>query len=113
MVKMIPWYTAIGRGIRKTCPRCGQGSLFQSWGELAPKCPSCDLVFEENPGDTWAFMYVSTAFLTGIFIIGMFLVKPANRWLGIITVAAFSLAAMLGTYQRRKGIAVALDFLLR
>jgi hypothetical protein len=33
--------------------------------------------------------------------------------LGIITVAAFSLAAMLGTYQRRKGIAVALDFLLR
>ena len=113
MAWILSWWVAIGRGIRERCPRCGQGRLFQAWGQLAPKCQHCGLVFEENTGDTWAFMYVSTAFLTGIFIIGMFLVKPANRWLGIGAVAILSLAAMLGTYQRRKGIAVALDFLLR
>ncbi len=110
--KVSPW-TAFRRGARGLCPRCGQGKLFKSWDLLESKCSECGLVYEENPGDTWGFMYVSTGFITGLFIIGMFLIRPAQRWLGIAVVAGLSLAVMLGTQGLRKGIAVAMDFLLR
>ncbi len=103
----------ISYGIRGLCPRCGKGKLFQGWGDLKKSCENCSLIFEENPGDTWAFMYASTAFITGLFILGMWFIRPANHWLGIGFVAILSIAAMLGTITIRKGLAVALDYLLR
>ena len=104
---------ALGRGARGLCPRCGQGRLFRSWDLLQPQCSHCSLKYEENEGDSWAFMYISTGFITGLFIVGMFLLKPENRYLGFIVVAVLSILVMVGTIPFRKGIAVALDFWLR
>ena len=49
--------TALGRGLRKRCPHCGQGRLFSGWSFL-DRCSVCGLVFARNPGDTWAFMII-------------------------------------------------------
>ena len=104
---------AVGRGARGLCPRCGQGKIFRSWGLMHHECPSCGLLYEEHEGDTWGFMYVSTGFITGLFIIAMFLVRPSNRWIGLGAVVVLSVAAMIGTSGIRKGIAVGLDYKLR
>ena len=48
---------ALGRGWRKRCPHCGEGSLFSGWTHLE-RCSRCGLVFERNPGDTWAFTII-------------------------------------------------------
>jgi len=105
--------TAVGRGARGLCPRCGRGKIFKSWGLMHRECPECGLLFEEHEGDTWGFMYVSTGLITGLFIIGMFLIRPSNRWIGLGAVIVLSVLAMMGTQAIRKGIAVALDFKLR
>ena len=56
-------------------------------------------------------MYYSTAFLSGMIIIAMLLVVPANRWLGRAAVLAAWLVLMLLSLPRRKGVAIALDYL--
>jgi uncharacterized protein (DUF983 family) len=49
---------AIGRGIRRRCPRCGQGRVFEGFIKVRHRCSSCGFVFEERSGDTWGFWVV-------------------------------------------------------
>ena len=39
----------------KRCPNCGRGPLFSGWGHHLERCSVCGLIYERNPGDTWAF----------------------------------------------------------
>ena len=50
--------TALSRGLRKRCPHCGQGGLFAGWARHLERCSVCGLVYERNPGDTWAFTVI-------------------------------------------------------
>src|SRR5205814_3242843 len=50
--------TALRRGIRKRCPHCGEGALFSGWAHHLERCSVCGLVYERNPGDTWAFTII-------------------------------------------------------
>lgn len=38
------------RGVKRRCPRCGQGGLFEGWFKLTPTCPNCHLRFEREEG---------------------------------------------------------------
>ncbi|HTL69979.1 MAG TPA: hypothetical protein VL404_01690 [Candidatus Eisenbacteria bacterium] len=99
-----------GRAWRKLCPACGGSSLFEG-GALRPACPSCGLLIRSREPDTWFFMYVSTAGITGIFVVLMLLVVPANRLLGRVAVGAAAIAAFFLTNPLRKSFAIALDYL--
>src|SRR5947207_2495415 len=52
------------------CPRCGEGPIFRRWWTYTEyrACPSCALVYDPR-GESLAFMYLSTAFLTGVMFI--------------------------------------------
>ena len=56
-------------------------------------------------------MYMSTAGLTGLLVVTMFLLRPRVLWVGqlVVCVAAVVLIGLSLPY--RKGIAVALDYL--
>jgi hypothetical protein len=72
----------------------------------------CGLRFEPRTGDTWFFMYMSTAGLTGLLVVILFLVRPRVLWIGqvAVLVAAFVLIGL--SLPLRKGVAVALDYLV-
>ncbi|HEX2040272.1 MAG TPA: DUF983 domain-containing protein [Acidimicrobiales bacterium] len=36
------------RGLRKRCPRCGGGRLFERWLTMKERCPTCDYRFEQG-----------------------------------------------------------------
>jgi len=57
-------------------------------------------------------MYMTTGFFTGLMIVAMFLVKPANVLLGQIVVGAVGLSLIALTLPFRKSFALALDFYL-
>ncbi len=101
---------ALSRGLHLRCPRCGQGHLFASWNHLLETCSVCGLEFERRLGDTWFFMYMSTAGLSGVLVVAMFLIRPRVVWVGqaIVCVAAVAIIGLSLPY--RKGIAVALDY---
>ena len=101
---------AIRRGLRKRCPRCGEGPLFAGWNHLRESCPVCGLAYEKRTGDTWFFMYISTGALTGILLIALFLIRPRVVWIGQLVVSVAAVALIGLTLPHRKGIAVALDY---
>jgi uncharacterized protein (DUF983 family) len=104
--------TAIGRGLRKRCPRCGVGGLYESFYTLKERCDHCALPLRVHEDDCYAFMYVSTGFITGVFLIAFFFFTPANIVLGQVIVALLAVAIMWLTMPQRKGVALALNFLI-
>lgn len=106
------FWISIGRGLRKKCPRCGIGPLFSGFSDLKRSCAECHLKYEQHEGDTWAFMYITTAMITGLFLIVLLWIWPPRSWIGrsLLGLAAFS--AFVVTWPPRKGVAVAFEFWL-
>lgn len=100
----------MGRGVRRRCPRCGRGRLFRAWYTLDDACHACGLTYESYEGNTWAFMYLSTAFLTGLILGAMLLITPEQVWKGRTIVVVAAVLAIIITLPWRKAVAVALDY---
>ena len=102
----------LGRGLRRRCPQCGRGRVFSGWHTLVPACDHCGLDFLIYDTNTWAFMYLSTAGITGVIVVGMLLFPPTNRWLGRGVVLAVAVGLILGTLPLRKSVAIAVEYLV-
>ncbi|HTK29644.1 MAG TPA: hypothetical protein VL309_08845 [Vicinamibacterales bacterium] len=107
------FWTAIGRGIRRRCPHCGEGRLFgRRWTHLE-RCDRCGLVYERNPGDTWAFTVIGDRLPIAVIIAVIYFgLGRGHRW------AALALIAVLGvvvvwTAPNRWGVGIALHYLSR
>ena len=100
------------RGLRKRCPQCGLGNIFAHWYTVNNRCAKCDLDFIDNQSNTWAFMYISTAFLTGLIIVSMLIIKPEALWLARFTVTITALLIIAGSMPYRKGLAMAMEYLI-
>jgi hypothetical protein len=57
-------------------------------------------------------MYISTAFLTGLIVVGMLLIRPEHPWVGRGAVLPLALIVVVGSLPYRKGVAVALEYLV-
>lgn len=97
------------RGLLRRCPRCGVGPLFERWYTIADRCTHCDLDFVKSDSDTWAFMYISTAGLTGFIVLGMLIVRPERMWVGWSVVLPVALVLIVGSLPFRKGLAMAIE----
>lgn len=102
----------LGRGFRRRCPQCGRSKLFSGWWQLADSCPYCGLALASRESDTWAFMYLSTAFITGLFILSMLLILPKSLWVGRVIVAVAALGLFVLSAPVRKGLAIAIDYIV-
>ena len=100
------------RGLRRRCPRCGRGKMFESFFRMRTVCEVCSLDIAKRSADTWAPIYLSTAGLTGAVIIGMLLLRPANMVIGRMTLAIAATSAIVLTLPSRKGAAVALNYFI-
>ena len=100
------------RGMRRRCPRCGEGRLYDGWMKLRETCEACGLVYQSDAGETWAFVYLSTAGVTGVIVIGMLLIRPKSLLVGKALLITVATAAIVWTLPYRKGIAIALAYWL-
>ena len=75
-------------------------------------CPHCGCAIERRGGDTWFFTYMSTAFLTGLIVLWMFLFPMSNYLLGQIIIIGGWFTGIVLTLPHRKGIAIAIDYLI-
>ena len=51
--------TVLARGIRRRCPRCGEGPLFRRGIRAFERCDACGLLYQRNNGDTWMFTIIT------------------------------------------------------
>jgi uncharacterized protein (DUF983 family) len=81
--------------LRKRCPRCRQGPIFERGWTMHARCPVCGLVYEPEPGYFMGSLYISYGMgtiLIGLLMLGLHLLLP--DWdLGIIVLMAVALFA--------------------
>jgi uncharacterized protein (DUF983 family) len=105
--------TALRRGLTKRCPHCGQGSLFEGWSHHLERCPVCGLVYERNPGDTWAFTIIGDRLpIAAIIVLIYFGIGRTHLVLAWLTVAALGVR-LVWTAPNRWGVGIALHYLSR
>jgi uncharacterized protein (DUF983 family) len=109
---MVGIVQSLARGLRCRCPRCGRGRLYRGLYTELEQCASCGARFDWYSGEVLGFLYMSTALLTGLFVIVMLLWKPGSVWLGRAVIVPLALAAYLGTSRFRKGAALGLKMFL-
>lgn len=75
-------------------------------------CAVCGLPLRRREPDTWLFMYVSMALITGLYLIAMLWVFPAptRPWLWRGFIAASALCLYLVTAPVRKALSLGLDY---
>jgi uncharacterized protein (DUF983 family) len=101
------------RALRKKCPHCGQGPLFRGWADTVDSCPVCHLVYERNPGDTWAFTIIGDRLpVAAAVVLIYFGVFRANAVIGTAALIALGIA-VIATAQNRWGAGIALHYLSR
>ena len=104
--------TALGRGLRKRCPHCGEGRLFSGWSHHE-RCPVCGLVFARNPGDTWAFTIIGDRVPIGVIIVLIYFgVVRSHPGLGTALLVVLA-ALLVWTAPNRWGAGIALHYLSR
>jgi uncharacterized protein (DUF983 family) len=106
-------FTALRRGIRKRCPHCGEGPIFSGFAHHLERCPVCGLVYERNPGDTWAFTIIGDRLpIAAIIVLIYFGVARSHPALGLATILALG-ALLVVTAPNRWGVGIALHYLSR
>jgi uncharacterized protein (DUF983 family) len=104
--------TALGRGLRRRCPHCGEGQLFSGWS-FCQRCSVCGLVFARNPGDTWAFTIIGDRLPLAVMIVLIYFgVVRTHPVLGLTMFAALA-ALAVWTTPNRWGVGIALHYLSR
>ena len=104
---------ALGRGACKRCPHCGRGAIFSGWSRHLERCAVCGLVYERNPGDTWAFtIFGDRVPIAAIIVLVYFGFGRSHPAIGLATFAAIA-GLLVWTSPNRWGIGIALHYLTR
>ncbi len=105
--------TALRRGLSKRCPHCGQGAIFSGWSHHLERCSACGLVYERNPGDTWAFTVIGDRIpIAGIIVLIYFGIGRQHPPLGFGAIVVLGIV-LVWTAPNRWGAGIALHYLSR
>ena len=106
--------TLLARGLRRRCPRCGEGRLFKRFNVMHERCAVCGLQYLENQGDLLGYLVVLDRALFIFPLVAMLFLRlyvPSSRWFYVACV--LSVLGLVFTLPQRTGVSVALDYLLR
>ena len=104
------------RGLRKRCPRCGEGRIWVSWFQAKARCPACDLRFEQEEGGFLGAMTINYVVACAIWVvaiaIAMVLTVPFIPVMPLIVMSIGILTAVpTWFYPRSKMLWAAVEFL--
>lgn len=106
------YQTVLWRSLRLRCPRCGQGKLFKGWFTMHPRCESCGLVYEREPGFFLGSIYVNyglTAMLVTIGYFGLFFADVMTPQQVLWLMLAFSLVFPLLFFRHARSLWLGFD----
>jgi uncharacterized protein (DUF983 family) len=107
----VDFRTALWRGWRGLCPRCGDGSLFGGFLKMLSRCPSCGLDNEPYRADDAPAYF--TIFAVGHIVVPLVLVveRYGNQpplWFHAVLWLPLSVLLALLLLPRIKGAVIAL-----
>jgi len=108
---------ALARGIRRRCPRCGGGGLFESRFRIRARCPRCRLRLEREEGGFLGAMvmnYAATAAAWVVLLVVWLAIDLPDVRVSALTVASIGVAVVmpLAFWRSSKSIWAAVDYLV-
>ena len=110
------------RGLRKRCPFCGSGGLFDGWFRMKPSCPGCKHHFSQEEGfflGAYALNFTISEGLLLLCLIPYIVISAANP-AEEQAVLPFAIAALIAGvagpivfYPFSRTLWVALDLMVR
>lgn len=109
--------TALLRGFRKCCPRCGERNTFVSWFRPRKACPRCELRFAKEEGGFLGAMTLNYLVAIGLWLVvlgvGVVMTVPDVPVVPLLTLSAAMLIGVpLWFYPRSKMIWAAVEFMV-
>ena len=108
-------WTAMKRGFRSRCPRCGQGKLFRAFLKVDDHCSVCALDYTPHRADDLPAYLVIV--IVGHIVVPMVLWIETNYsppvWLQLSIYLPFTFFASLALLQPVKGAVVGMQWALR
>ena len=108
-------WTAMKRGFRCRCPRCGEGKLFRAFLKVDDHCSVCGLDFTPHRADDLPAYLVIV--IVGHIVVPLALSIETNYsppvWLQLAIYLPLTLVASLALLQPVKGAVVAFQWALR
>jgi uncharacterized protein (DUF983 family) len=108
-----PLKVALFNGLRRRCPRCGQGPLFRRGLKTFERCSECNLLFQRDYGDTLMFMIITDRIPILFGIAALYFGIHPNGWASTVFFFAALSVPLLSTLRERQGLALALDYVVR
>ena len=105
-------WTAISRGLRGRCPRCGEARLFRRFLKPVPLCMRCDQDWTHQQADDFP-AYVSI-FVTGHLMAPLIIALARDADLSVSAMVAIvlplAMLLMIGLLQPAKGVIIAVQW---
>ncbi|HNQ72639.1 MAG TPA: DUF983 domain-containing protein [Verrucomicrobiota bacterium] len=102
--------TVLWRGLRRRCPRCGQGAIYRSFLRMHDHCAVCGLKFMHDQGDLWVYIIIVDRALFILPLIAMLyfrLYNPYTVWFALFI--GLLVGGMFYTVPHRNSICLGLD----
>lgn len=109
----------LGRAIRRRCPLCGSGALFQRWVEPRDACARCQLKLDRGEADFflggYTLNFIAMELLIVVFLVLAALVTwPAVPWDALLWIAApIVVLAPILFYPITRTVWLAVDLAMR
>jgi uncharacterized protein (DUF983 family) len=110
-----PALPAILRGLRRCCPNCGEGRLFQGYLTLVPTCPACgeDLSHARaDDGPAYLSILLTAKIMGSLQLLTYDLLRP-DPWVLAASFSAGVVAMALFLLPRFKGLIVGVQWAKR
>jgi uncharacterized protein (DUF983 family) len=108
----VPVATALGRGFKMKCPRCGKGNLFRRFLKTADHCPACGEDFHHHRADDFPayLVIVVVGHLIVPAILAVEIAYAPPTWLQLAIWLPLTLISSLALLQPTKGAIVGLQW---
>jgi len=100
------------RGLRRRCPRCGEGRIFRGWFAMNDRCPVCGRRFNRAPGyllGSIYFNYGVTALLVVVMYFTLYFSETLEGKQLLVALTAFSMAFPLWFFRYARSLWIAFD----
>ena len=108
------------RGMRRKCPRCGSGRVFETWFRMVEQCPGCRLRFERESDFFLGAYVVNLAVTEGLLIVALLVYvfravsePTTSSWPVIVAAVFFAVAAPVAFFPFSRTIWAAIDLAMR
>ena len=108
-----------GRALRRRCPNCGEGRLFDGWMRPRERCERCGLQFDRGERDFFYGAYMFNLIAAELAFVVLLVIVIVATWPGVPWTAVtwgsvlMVVAAPMLLYPFSRGLWLAFDLLFR